>query len=240
MLKQLIVAIAFTVGVFVVINVIGDLAIQPQMAAQTTTMDEEPAEDMSADTAPDTAQSTSEPTAQSTPETAATPDLLPTPETPRPMPEPQATPDAMSEEASQAVDEAAQNTATAVEQTAEETADAAETAKTTVAAATGGDAESGSKLFRRKCKVCHTAEKDGRNMTGPNLWNIVGRERASIDGFRYSTPMQTLGGTWSEDAIKSFIASPRTFLPDTKMTFAGLKKESEREDVLAFLKTLQD
>jgi cytochrome c len=52
--------------------------------------------------------------------------------------------------------------------------------------------------------------------------------------------MKTLGGTWGEADILGFIAGPRTFLPDTKMTFAGLKNDKDRADVLAYLLTLKD
>jgi len=105
---------------------------------------------------------------------------------------------------------------------------------------TGGDVEKGKNIFRKKCMSCHTADKGGKNRTGPNLWGIVGRSRAAAENFRYSNTMKMLGGTWTEADIGSFIAGPRTFLPDTKMTFAGLKDATDRAHVLAYLKTLTD
>lgn len=110
----------------------------------------------------------------------------------------------------------------------------------TVSAPADGDAEAGKSTFRRKCMSCHTVDKGGKNRTGPNLWGIVGRDRAAAENFRYSNTMKLLGGTWSETEIGSFIAGPRTFLPDTKMTFAGLKDATDRANVLAYLKTLTD
>jgi len=111
---------------------------------------------------------------------------------------------------------------------------------TQVAAMADGDADDGKKTFRRKCMGCHTVDKGGADRTGPNLWGIIGKEKGIAEGYRYSTPMKALGGVWSEAEIKAFIAGPRTFLPDTKMTFAGLKKEEDRADIIAYLKTLKD
>lgn len=109
-----------------------------------------------------------------------------------------------------------------------------------MAAAVTGDAAKGASTFKGKCMSCHTAGKGEPDRTGPNLWGIVGRARASSEGFRYSTTMKAMGGTWSEADINSFIAGPRTFVPDTKMTFAGLKKAEDRANVIAYLKTLKD
>lgn len=109
-----------------------------------------------------------------------------------------------------------------------------------VAAAVTGDLDKGKKTFRRKCMTCHTYIRNGRNLTGPNLWNVVGRDKGTIKGFRYSKTLSVMGGTWTDEDLLSFIASPRKFVTDTKMAFAGLKKEQDRQNVLAFLKTLKD
>ena len=109
-----------------------------------------------------------------------------------------------------------------------------------VAAAITGDLDKGKKTFRRKCMTCHTYIRNGRNLTGPNLWNVVGRDKGKIKGFRYSKTLSVMGGTWTDEDLLSFIASPRKFVTDTKMAFAGLKKEQDRQNVLAFLKTLKD
>ena len=109
-----------------------------------------------------------------------------------------------------------------------------------VAAAITGDLDKGKKTFRRKCMTCHTYIRNGRNLTGPNLWNVVGRVKGTIKGFRYSKTLSVMGGTWTDEDLLSFIASPRKFVTDTKMAFAGLKKEQDRQNVLAFLKTLKD
>ncbi|MCR4378436.1 MAG: cytochrome c family protein [Rhodospirillales bacterium] len=106
--------------------------------------------------------------------------------------------------------------------------------------AMAGDAAAGKNIFRKKCMGCHTATKGEPDRTGPNLWDVVGRKKGASPEYRYSTPMKALGGVWNEADILGFIAGPRTFLPDTKMTFAGIKNEQERADILAFLNTLKD
>ena len=106
--------------------------------------------------------------------------------------------------------------------------------------AVAGDLDKGKKTFRRKCMTCHTYIRNGRNLTGPNLWGIVGRNKGKVEGFRYSKPLAVMGGTWTDEELLSFIASPRKFVTDTKMAFAGLKKEKDRQNVLTFLKTLKD
>lgn|GEM_PF-723373 len=108
------------------------------------------------------------------------------------------------------------------------------------ASALEGDADKGHGLFRKKCMVCHTIAKGDKDRTGPNLWSIVGRERASSKSFNYSNTLKMRGGTWSEADISSFIAGPRSFIPDTKMTFAGLKDAEDRADIIAYLKTQTD
>lgn len=103
-----------------------------------------------------------------------------------------------------------------------------------------GDPVKGQKQFRKACNSCHTAAKGQPNRTGPNLWAVVGRDKAAMDGFRYSSALQAKGGDWSEAALNMFIAGPRTYVPDTKMTYNGLKNPQARADVLAYLKTLTD
>ena len=103
-----------------------------------------------------------------------------------------------------------------------------------------GDAAAGKKTFRRKCMGCHTVGKGDANRTGPNLWGIVGKETGVAEGYRYSKPMRALGGVWGPKELTGFIAGPRTYLPDTKMTFAGLKNEKDRLNVVAYLTTLKD
>jgi cytochrome c len=91
----------------------------------------------------------------------------------------------------------------------------------------------------KKCQACHSLEKDGPNKVGPDLFGIVGRARASHAGFNYSAAMKAKGGNWSEDDLYAFIANPKAFVPGTAMGFAGISKDSERADLIAYLATLK-
>lgn len=92
----------------------------------------------------------------------------------------------------------------------------------------------------KQCQACHTFEKGGPNRVGPNLWGIVGRQRASEAGFNYSAAMKAKGGAWSFGELYAFLASPRGTIPGTNMTFAGLTRGQQRADVIDFLHTLAD
>lgn len=93
----------------------------------------------------------------------------------------------------------------------------------------------------KKCIACHDLSKGGPNKVGPNLWNIVGAPHAHIAGFAYSTPMKAKSAEpWDYEDINHFIASPRTYLPGTKMSFAGIARPSERADIIAYLRSLSD
>ena len=90
------------------------------------------------------------------------------------------------------------------------------------------------------CLTCHTFEKGGPNKIGPNLWGVVGRKKGSEAGFTYSDAVKSKGGEWNVDDLNKFLTSPRSYAPGTKMSFAGLSRESQRADVIAYLNTLSD
>jgi len=113
------------------------------------------------------------------------------------------------------------------------------TAEDALAMLASTDAGKGEKLFG-KCKACHTAEKDGANKVGPNLWDIVGRAKGSHGGFAYSGAMKDKGGDWSFADLDVFLAKPKDFVPGTKMSFAGLKKADQRAAMLLYLRSLSD
>lgn len=92
----------------------------------------------------------------------------------------------------------------------------------------------------KQCMACHTFEKGGPNRVGPNLWGVVGRPKASEAGFDYSAAMKAKGGKWTIDDLNQFLTKPGTFVPGTKMTFAGLTRGAQRADVIAYLNSLAD
>jgi len=104
----------------------------------------------------------------------------------------------------------------------------------------GANVEAGKAIFMKQCFTCHTIDKGGPNKVGPNQWGIVGRKVASHEGFSYSSALQAKGGVWTYEDINHMIFKPTSYVRGTKMAFAGLPKEQERADVIAYLRTMAD
>jgi cytochrome c len=102
-----------------------------------------------------------------------------------------------------------------------------------------GDAKKGEKVFK-KCKACHSAKKE-KNKVGPHLVGIVGRAAGSVEKYKYSKAMKAKAaeiGNWDEAKIMEYITNPKKYLGGkSKMTYK-LKKEGQRADVVAYLKSL--
>jgi len=128
---------------------------------------------------------------------------------------------------------------------AEKAAEAAQMADASAAVAgaaafmVGADAEKGAKVFR-KCKACHKVDASAGNGVGPNLYGIVGREIAAVDGFKYSDALSGKGGAWTFEALNGFLTKPKEWAPGTKMAFPGLRKEADRAAVIAWLNAQSD
>jgi cytochrome c2 len=101
-----------------------------------------------------------------------------------------------------------------------------------------GDAAKGEKTFK-KCMACHTVA-DKTNKVGPHLVGLVGRAVASVEGYTYSDSMKeyaATGAVWDEVALQAYLENPKAIVAKSKMAFPGIKKEDERNDLIAFLKT---
>jgi len=91
-----------------------------------------------------------------------------------------------------------------------------------------------------QCRSCHTITKGGPNLTGPNLYGVFGTKAAAVAGFNFSDAMKASGLTWDAPTLDRWIENPRTVLPDTKMTFLGVKDPKDRQDIVAYLATQRD
>jgi cytochrome c len=98
-----------------------------------------------------------------------------------------------------------------------------------------GNAEAGAVVFRR-CMACHKVGPDAVNGVGPVLNGVVGRAAGVYPDYSYSTANKNSGLTWDEPTLATYLHAPRKLVPGTKMTFAGLNKDQEIADVIAYLK----
>ena len=99
-----------------------------------------------------------------------------------------------------------------------------------------GNIENGEKVYK-KCKACHATEA-GKNKVGPTLAGLIGRQAGTLEGFKFSKAMIAYGESgivWDEENLVTYLEKPRKLVKGTKMAFAGLKKEQDRRDVVAYI-----
>ena len=99
------------------------------------------------------------------------------------------------------------------------------------------DVAKGADIFKQ-CTACHTINQGGASGIGPNLYAAVGKPHGHVPGFAYSDALKAVPGTWTFEALDSWLTSPRKYAPCTKMTFAGLSNPQDRANVIAYLNTL--
>ncbi|KAJ7157581.1 cytochrome c-like domain-containing protein [Mycena crocata] len=98
-----------------------------------------------------------------------------------------------------------------------------------------GDAGKGATLFKTRCAQCHTLGSGEGNKVGPNLHGLIGRKSGQAEGFSYTAANVNKGVVWSEEHLFEYLENPKKYIPGTKMAFAGLKKEKDRNDLIAHL-----
>jgi cytochrome c len=103
-------------------------------------------------------------------------------------------------------------------------------------AAQAQDAAHGQKVFKTYCAMCHGANAGGGGL-GPSLHGVVGRKAGTLAGFSYSAAMKGSGVTWTTTNLDSYIAAPKTFVPNNKMSFMGVKAAGDRADLIGWLAT---
>ena len=101
------------------------------------------------------------------------------------------------------------------------------------------DASAGERVFNQ-CKACHQIGEGAKNTIGPVLNGVVNRKAGTVAGYSYSDANKNSGLTWDEATLTEYLPNPRAKVPGTKMTFMGLKKESDVQNVIAYLKTFND
>jgi len=107
--------------------------------------------------------------------------------------------------------------------------------------AQSGDAAAGQRVFNQ-CRACHTTDQGGRTGVGPNLFGIVGRRAATVEGFRYSANMRELateGLTWTDDRLRAYVGNPKAVVPRGSMSYPGLRNETQVNDLMAYLASLK-
>ena len=103
------------------------------------------------------------------------------------------------------------------------------------AALIGADLSRGERLFGSQCATCHTINAGGANGTGPNLYNTVGADKAHIAGFNYSGALSNAEGSWSYENLDEWLKNPAGYLRGTSMSFAGIRRDTDRAAVIAYL-----
>ena len=102
-----------------------------------------------------------------------------------------------------------------------------------------GNLDDAKKVWK-KCSACHSIKKGGKNKIGPALYNVLGRNVAALDNYKYSKALVAYGKAWTFEEMNGFLKKPQAYIKGTKMAFAGLKKEKDRASIILFMNQNSD
>ncbi len=102
------------------------------------------------------------------------------------------------------------------------------------------DAEKGQAFFDRNCDACHNNEPGKHAKHGPNLWEVVGRDKASSPEAKHSKTLLAWEGVWTYEDLSTYLYGPTLTTPGVFMETPGVPVETERVDLIAYLRTLSD
>jgi cytochrome c len=96
----------------------------------------------------------------------------------------------------------------------------------------------GEATFKKLCTACHTANQGGKAGIGPNLYGVVGGPHGHMEGFNYTAGLKAKAGPWTYDELHEWLHKPSSYVPGTRMTFAGISNDKSLADVIDYLRTL--
>ena len=93
----------------------------------------------------------------------------------------------------------------------------------------------------KACNACHLFQKGAGKKTGPELYNVVERQIASVAGFEYSKGAKEKSAEkWTYENLNTFLKAPKAYIKGTKMSFGGIPNDKKRADLIAYLASLSD
>ena len=109
---------------------------------------------------------------------------------------------------------------------------------TATSAQAAGDPAKGKAVFAQ-CAACHKVDATGKSTIGPNLWKVFGRTSGTLAGFNYSPAMKSAKKVWDDKNLDAYLVAPLKAMPGNRMPYAGLKAPADRQNLIAYLKTLK-
>ena len=97
-----------------------------------------------------------------------------------------------------------------------------------------GDLERGRKLYLQ-CRACHSLKENEPHKIGPNLFKIIGSTAGSMKGYNYSDALSKSEILWTIENLDLWLEKPYEIIPGNKMVFSGMRKQEDRNDLIAYV-----